>query len=89
MSEKIYHFGTLDIHSAIIVQHALELRKESFTLSDEMTRSNKEIKARIEEIDQLYDDLDRHIAGCVRQDELSRKLKAREVQEASLSVIGR
>jgi L-serine deaminase len=66
MTETKYHFPNLSTRDAIIVQRAIEQRKMNMPIQDS---SNKVIKAVLEEIDQLYDDLDRHIAAEARQQE--------------------
>lgn len=75
--DQAYHFGTLDISSAIIMQSALEKRKTEITDPNSaiMQKGDKALKAVIQEIDQMYDDLDRHIASIVRYQEESKDNK--------------
>ena len=77
LKEQLYFFDGLDIHSAIILQSTIEARKTNITheQSEVMRKGDKAIKAVIEEIDQIYDDLDRHIAAQVRIQEHLQKAK--------------
>ena len=67
--DKLYHFEDLDIHAAIAVQKSLEKRKTDISLpeSEVMQKGDKVLKAVVQEIDQMYDDLDRHIAALTRK----------------------
>ena len=65
--ERKYHFEGLGIHESFIVQKALDMRKENITLA--MPTSEKAFKAILEELDQMYADLDHHIADLVREQE--------------------
>lgn len=65
MPEPKYRFQTLGIHDAIIVQSAIETRKVEMTA--DLKGSDRAIKAVIEELDLLYDDLNRHIAAIERE----------------------
>ena len=71
MTEQKYRFANLDTHAAIVIQMAIEKRKDLLTLpkTDLMQKGDKAVKAVVEELDQMYDDLDRHIAETVRQQE--------------------
>jgi hypothetical protein len=75
MNDQKYSFGKLDTHSAIIVQRAIEDRKMNITLpdSDLMKKGDKTLKAVVDELDQMNTDLDRHIAGNVRQEEYKKE----------------
>ena len=78
--EQLYRFGKLDIHSAIIMQKTIDTRKSDITLADSeaMKKGDKVFKAIIEELDQIYDDLDRHIAASVRVQEFEQIAKDHE-----------
>jgi hypothetical protein len=77
LREPLFRFGMLDTHSAIIVQWTIENRKKDLTLPDSelMKKGDKAIKAVVDELDQMYDDLDRHIAEQVRQQEQAQEKK--------------
>jgi septation ring formation regulator EzrA len=66
--DQLYHFRDLDIHAAIAIQNSLEKRKTDISApeSELMQKGDKIIKLVIQEIDQMYDDLDRHISAQVR-----------------------
>jgi len=66
--DQLYHFRDLDIAASIAVQNALEKRKTDISLpeSELMQKGDKILKVVIQEIDQMYDDLDRHISALVR-----------------------
>ena len=72
---QVYKFQNVDIHAAIAIQMSLETRRiaivgmESIGRKDPEAEMKKETKAVITEIDQMYDDLDRHIAALVREEE--------------------
>jgi hypothetical protein len=62
-----YRFPGLDIHSATIMQKSIELRKTDLTARKEFLKlPDRVFSAVIEELDQMYDDLDRHIGAQVR-----------------------
>lgn len=76
LKEPLYFFPGIDIHGAIALQMSIEKRKDSITLQKEkMSRGEKEIKAILDELDQIYDDLDRHIAAIVREQEFKELAK--------------
>jgi hypothetical protein len=66
--DQLYHFRDLDIHAAIAIQNSLENRKKDITSpeSELMQKGDKILKGVVQEIDQMYDDLDRHISALVR-----------------------
>lgn len=74
---KVYEFGSLDNHAAIIVQQAIENRKTNITDADSkaLQKSDKVLSAVIEELDQMIDDLDRHISSNVRREEIAQQKK--------------
>jgi hypothetical protein len=80
---KDYEFGTLDNHSAIIVQNAIEMRKINLTDVDSkaLQKGDKAIKAVIEELDQMFLDLDRHISSNVRREEYEEQMKNIEARD--------
>jgi hypothetical protein len=89
--EQLYHFETLDIHAAIIIQQAIEARKDHLTNIDGkvLQKGDKALKATVEELDQMYDDLDRHIASSVRRQEYDQKTKNIEARDTHFKqVIG-
>ena len=67
MKDQLYNFGNLDIHSAIIIQRALEVRKADMTApTDPNARErDKKFLGRLDEIEQLHHDLSLHIAEQV------------------------
>jgi hypothetical protein len=75
--EQLFRFPGLDTHSAILVQKSIENRKENITIPDSelMKKGDKVIKAVVDELDQMFDDLDRHIAEQVRQQEKEQERK--------------
>jgi len=75
LKEQLYTFDSLEIHSAIIFQSALDGRRTNITRDGIMIKAkeDKSIKAVLDEIDQIYDDLDRHIAAQVRLQERSKQ----------------
>jgi len=77
LREQIYHFGSLDIHAAIAMQKAIDLRKMEMTSTEDKTlqKADKAVRAVIDELDQLYDDLDRHISATVRNQEYAEQGK--------------
>lgn len=77
--DQQYHFGDLDTHSAIEVQKSLENRKTDISApeSELMQKGDKVLKLVIQEIDQMYDDLDRHIAALVRRQEQEKEKEKR------------
>jgi hypothetical protein len=64
LKEQIYRFNGIDIHAAIAIQMSIENRR--MVLEKEQDKATKAI---IAELDQMYDDLDRHIAAMVREEE--------------------
>lgn len=82
LHEQLYQFNTLDTHSAITLQLALETRKMNITSqgSELMKKGDKVLKAVIEEIDQMYDDLDRHISAGIRREELAERARNEETK---------
>jgi hypothetical protein len=74
LKEQLYKFGNLDVPSAIIMQMTLETRKMNITKegSEAMKKGDKAFKTVINELDQMYDDLDRHIAAKIREQEYER-----------------
>lgn len=75
MTEPKYRFENLGIHESLLVQNAIELRIVG--MSNELKGSEKAIKAVLDELDLLYDDLSRHIAAQEREqfyhEEMKRK----------------
>jgi hypothetical protein len=69
LKEQIYKFSNLDIHASIAIQMSIETRRIAIVGMASGKEMNKETKAVIAEIDQMYDDLDRHIAALVREQE--------------------
>ena len=71
LKEQIYKFDTLGIHEAIIIQKSIENRKRESSQEGDplMKRGEKEIKAVFDELDQIHDDLSRHIAAEIRKQE--------------------
>jgi hypothetical protein len=67
LKEQLYQFPNLDIHASIIMQMSIESRLMTIIPSGEEPK--KEQKAVIDELSQLYDDLDRHLAAIVRRQE--------------------
>ena len=65
MMEPKYRFENLGVHESLIVQQAIELRQVE--MSKDLKGSEKAIKAVLEELDLLYDDLSRHIAQVERE----------------------
>lgn len=65
MLEPKYRFENLGIHESLIVQAAIETRQ--IEMSKDLKGSEKSIKAVLEELDLLYDDLSRHIATLERE----------------------
>jgi uncharacterized protein Yka (UPF0111/DUF47 family) len=84
--EQLYRFEPLDTASAIILQQAIELRKTNITQegSEQLSKSDKILKAVIYELDQMYDDLDRHIAHNVRVESYKSQVKAIEGRDQAL-----
>lgn len=87
LKEQLYKFETLDNRSAVIMQMSIETRKAEMTSADSpfMRRGEKEQKAILEELDQIYDDLDRHLAAGIRRQEIEEMVKAREGQLRGMS----
>ena len=81
---QIYQFENLGIHDSIIVQMAIENREASITNPDDpaMKKTDKEIRAVLDELSQLYDDLDRNIAAIVRQKEYLEMARRAQAQES-------
>jgi len=77
LRDQLFRFAGLDTHNAILVQKSIENRKMNITdpQSEMMKKGDKAIKAVIEELDQMFDDLDRHIAEQVRQQEKEQEEK--------------
>jgi hypothetical protein len=73
MPELKYRFTNLSIHDAIIVQTAIETRKVEMT--KDLKGNDRAIKAVIEELDLMYDDLNRHIAQIEREQYYYEKAK--------------
>ena len=74
MLEPKYRFENLGVHESLIVQSAIELRQVE--MSKELEgKTEKQIKAVLEELDRLYDDLSRHIAEIERQRFYNEKAK--------------
>lgn len=73
MTEPKYRFENLGIHESLLVQNAIELRIVG--MSNELKGSEKAIKAVLDELDLLYDDLSRHIAAQERAQYLYEKEK--------------
>jgi hypothetical protein len=63
MLERKYHFPGLTVQGAMIVQEAIDKRKDTLNLQD---KTNKSIKACLDELDQIYADLNHHIATEVK-----------------------
>lgn len=83
LKEQLYKFGNLDPHAAVIMQQAIELRKDQITHrnSDAMKGGDKVLKAVINELDQMFDDLDRHMGAQIRIQELSKMGKDVEARD--------
>jgi hypothetical protein len=83
---KVYEFGNLDNHAAIIIQQAIENRKMSMTSDDSkaLQQGDKVLKALVQELDQMYDDLDRHISSNVRREEYAEKARRIEARDSHL-----
>ena len=81
---QLYRFDSLDNASAIILQNAIEMRKMNITQSDsdQLKKGDKVIKAVIMELDQMFDDLDRHIAHNIRRESFKDRVKIIEGQDA-------
>lgn len=89
--EQLYRFENLDNHAAIIVQQAIESRKVNITQEDSkaLQKGDKALRALIEELDQMFDDLDRHISANVRREEYDQKVKNIEARDGHFrQVIG-
>jgi hypothetical protein len=87
MAEQQFRFGNLDTHAAIIIQRAIEYRKSDLTTLEEFKRmSEKEINGRVSELDQIYNDLDHHIASNVKTEEVKHEA---EMHERQLTGIGK
>lgn len=65
MQELKYRFVGVGIHEALIVQQAIEARITGMTV--DLKGTEKQIKAVIEELETMYDDLNRHIAAIERE----------------------
>lgn len=66
MAETKYHFSKINKEQALDVQNAIAARLDQPDLIDRKT--NKAIKAVVEELDQMNEDLNRYIAGLVREE---------------------
>ena len=77
LKEQIYQFEDMDNHAAIIMQMAIENRLTTITGKDDsfMKKGEKEQRAVLDELAQIYDDLDRHISAGVRRQEYERRAK--------------
>ena len=74
MTEQKYHFEGIGIHESLIFQSAIESRQ--IEISGELgSKTDKAIKAVIEELDQIHDDLSRHIATLEREQFYREKIK--------------
>jgi len=73
MPELKYRFPNLSIHDAIIVQSAIETRLTE--MSRDLKGSDRAIKAIVEELGLMHDDLDRHIAAIEREQYYYEKAK--------------
>lgn len=82
LREQVYKFGDLDIHASITMQSTIELRKMDLNQHKEAL-NEKTLKTLTEELDQMYDDLDRHMAKIIRDQEREKELKTREVSESA------
>jgi hypothetical protein len=65
MQELKYRFAGVGIHEALIVQQAIEARITGMTV--DLKGTEKQIKAVVEELETMYDDLNRHIAAIERE----------------------
>ena len=70
--EQLYRFDDLDIHASIQMQKTIENRKIDMTKKDIEAKSDKIVKGILEELDQMYDDLDRHMAAIIRKQEMEK-----------------
>lgn len=86
LKEQLYRFENLEIHDAITIQMSLDDRKMNITTegSDVLKGGEKVIKAVIDEIDQMYDDLDRHIAAINRMQDYEKRSKNNQAQQDAL-----
>jgi propanediol dehydratase small subunit len=76
LKESIYQFRGIDPHSAIAIQMSIENRLMTITdKSNPAKKGEKELTAIAEELKQFYDDLDRHIAALVREEEFKELAK--------------
>lgn len=68
---EIYHFENIGIRESILVQMAIEKRMTNISDPEDpiMKKSEKEIRAILDELLLLYCDLDKNIAAIVRQKE--------------------
>lgn len=81
LREQLYQFGDLDIHASIQMQKTIENRKIAMSADPEFQKLNDKVsKAIIDELDQVYDDLDRHVSAIIRHQEYEKELKSREAQ---------
>ncbi len=73
MPELKYHFETLGTHDSLIVQQAIEKRITDMT--SDLKGTDKAIKAVVEELERMHDDLSRHIAENERREDFHEKEK--------------
>jgi hypothetical protein len=81
---EIYQFENLGIHESILVQMAIERRMSNITDPEDptMKKSEKEIRAILDELTIFYDDLDRNIAHIVRSKEYLEMARRAQAQES-------
>jgi hypothetical protein len=74
MPELKYHFENIGIHESLIFQAAIEARQ--IEMSKELEgKSDRAIKAVLEELDLMYSNLDSHIAAREREQFYHEKMK--------------
>jgi hypothetical protein len=79
LREQLYKFDDLDIHASIQMQKTIEYRKLGMSKDQEFLKLNEKVsKAILDELDQIYDDLDRHVSAIIRHQEYEKELKNRE-----------